>query len=62
MTRRMKWMLGVSVVLAVAAAALGSAWLGFAAVLPFLYLLPCLAMVAMCMKGMKNQPGDGNAQ
>lgn len=29
----------------------GWMWLGTTAVLPLLYLLPCAAMVAMCMKG-----------
>ena len=48
--RRRKWMLALGVVLALAALALGSIWLGFAAILPFLYVLPCLAMVAMCMR------------
>lgn len=38
-------------VLAVAGLALGGAWWGFAAVLPLLYVLPCAAMLAMCMKG-----------
>lgn len=48
--RRRKWLLAISAVLALAALALGSMWLGFAAILPFLYVLPCLAMVAMCMR------------
>ena len=30
---------------------LGGAWWGFAAVLPLIYVLPCAAMMAMCMKG-----------
>ena len=43
--------------LAVAAFAFGSAWFGFAAVLPLLYLLPCAAMLYFCQKGMNN-PAD----
>ena len=31
--------------------ALGGAWWGFAAILPFVYVLPCAAMMAMCMRG-----------
>jgi hypothetical protein len=46
-----KRLIAASIVLAVGAAVLGSVWLGLAAVLPLLYLLPCLAMLAMCMKG-----------
>ena len=44
-----------------AAFGLGWAWLGFAAVLPLLYVLPCLAMFAMCMKGMGSNRGAGSS-
>jgi hypothetical protein len=37
---------------------LASARLGFATVLPFLYVLPCLLMSAMCMKGMAGKKPD----
>ena len=30
---------------------LGGAWWGFAAILPLLYVLPCAAMMAMCIRG-----------
>lgn len=56
---RMKWLLAGSVALVVAAAIFGSGWLTLAAVLPLLYLLPCLAMAVMCMKGMSKQKSDG---
>ena len=56
---RSKWLLALSVVLAIAAAVLGSIWFGIAAVLPFLYVAPCLAMAAMCMKGMKGNSAAG---
>lgn len=38
-------------VLVTAGLAFGSAWWGFAAILPLLYVLPCAAMMAMCMNG-----------
>lgn len=41
----------ISLVLAVAGVLLGSIWFGFAAVLPLLYVAPCLVMAAMCMRG-----------
>lgn len=49
---RKKWLIAASVIVAAGAAILGSLWLGLAAVLPLLYVLPCLAMAAMCVKGM----------
>lgn len=41
-----------AVAVAIGGFALGWNWLGFAAVAPLLYLLPCMAMMAFCMKGM----------
>jgi cephalosporin-C deacetylase-like acetyl esterase len=35
----------------------GGAWFGIAALLPLLYVLPCAAMMAMCMRGQ----GSSNA-
>ena len=37
----------------------GWRWFGAGAVLPLLYVLPCAAMMAMCMKG---HGGTGNTQ
>lgn len=51
MATRTKWLLVAATVLAVAGVALGSAVLGLAAMLPLLYVLPCLVMLGMCMKG-----------
>ena len=51
MATRTKWLLVAAAVLAVAGLALGSSLLGFAAMLPLLYVLPCLVMLGMCMKG-----------
>lgn len=42
-----------SVVLALGAAVFGSVWFGVAAVLPLLYVVPCLIMMGMCMKMMR---------
>jgi hypothetical protein len=36
----------------IVAVASGWYWLGFAAIAPFLYTLPCMAMMVLCMKGM----------
>lgn len=60
---RNKWFLVAAGLLAVAALALGSAVLGFAAILPLLYILPCAVMMAMCMKGhgKGGASNDGNA-
>lgn len=61
--RRAKWGLLAAAALALAALAAGSAWLGVAAMLPFLYTLPCLLMVAMCMRGMRSSgTSDANSQ
>jgi len=46
-----------AVALASGGLALGSSVLGFAAILPLLYTLPCLVMLAMCMK----RNGNGGA-
>jgi len=57
---RNKWFLIAAALLAVAALALGSAVLGLAAILPLLYILPCLVMVVMCMRmhGKSNDSGS----
>ena len=59
---RRKWFLIGAVILAVAGLVLGSSILGFAAILPLLYILPCLFMAAMCMRGhgRGGTPNDGN--
>lgn len=48
-----KWLILASVVLALGAAVFGSVWFGVAAVLPLLYVVPCLIMIGMCMKMMR---------
>jgi len=47
--RRGLWVFAVA--LAAAGLFLGGVWWGFAAILPLLYVLPCAAMMAMCVKG-----------
>jgi hypothetical protein len=42
----------------IAALASGWYWLGFAAIAPLLFLLPCAAMMAHCMKGIGNGEGQ----
>jgi hypothetical protein len=44
----------VTTVAAVGALALGQRWLAVANLLPLLYVLPCAAMMFMCMKGMSH--------
>lgn len=58
MAGQSKWILLGAAMLAMAGLALGSSVLGFAALLPLLYALPCLLMLAMCMFGMRK---DGAA-
>ena len=58
-SRKRWWLVASSVLLAVAAAVTGTVWFGFAAVLPLLFLLPCLAMTAMCLKGMNRNKSAG---
>ena len=53
--RHRLWMLAL--VVAGMGLAGGGAWFGIAALLPLLYILPCAAMMAMCMRGQ----GSSNA-
>ena len=49
--------LGAAVLLAVAAAlALQQEWVAAASLLPLLYVLPCAAMMFMCMRGLHQPP------
>ena len=57
MTSRSKWLIAASVVLAVAAGVAGSLTLGVAILLPLLFLLPCLVMIAVCMRKKNTESG-----
>ena len=46
---RTKWLMGAAAALLVVGLVTGSAVLGFAAIAPLLYVLPCLAMCGMCL-------------
>lgn len=46
---RMKWLIVAAAAMLVIALVTGSAVLGFAAIAPLLYVLPCLAMCGMCL-------------
>ncbi len=48
-SNRVKWLIVAAVAMLVIALVTGSAMLGFAAVAPLLYALPCLAMCGMCL-------------
>ena len=63
-TGRTKWFLAAAAVaLAAAGLALGSGLLAASALLPLLYVLPCLLMMGMCMKahGKGGAPNDSNS-
>ena len=62
-TGRTKWFLVAAVALAAAGLALGSGLLAASALLPLLYVLPCLAMMGMCMKahGKGGAPNESNS-
>lgn len=51
---------GMLVLVGIVALAFGWYLLGFAAIVPVLYLLPCAVMMAMCAKGMSH--GDGQSK
>jgi len=63
LNRRMMIALCVAATLGLTALGLGQNWLSIAGLLPFLYVLPCAAMMLMCMKGMNRGPqaGTGSA-
>lgn len=46
---RMKWPMVAAAALLVIGLVTGSAMFGFAAMVPLLYVLPCLAMCGMCL-------------
>jgi len=50
---------GLAGVLGLIAFGLSQNWLTLAGLLPFLYILPCAAMMLMCMKGMNHAPQAG---
>jgi hypothetical protein len=52
-----KGMLLLAAALGIMGLLAGWTWFGAAAVLPLLYVLPCAAMMAMCMKG-HGRPGN----
>ncbi|MBN9563495.1 MAG: DUF2933 domain-containing protein [Alphaproteobacteria bacterium] len=51
-------------IVAAAAFAVSQNWIAFATLLPLLFVLPCAAMMVMCMKGMGNgqQPNANQDQ
>jgi hypothetical protein len=53
LVRRRGLVIAVAVV-AAAAVALGQSWVALADLVPLLYVLPCAAMMFVCMKGMSH--------
>lgn len=54
LSRRRSLLIGSGVVVAGIALALSHHWLAAAALAPLLYLLPCFALMYICMKGMNH--------
>jgi hypothetical protein len=61
-SRRRGLVFGGGAIVALTALALSQHWLAVAQLLPLLYLLPCAAMMFMCMKGMNHGPQAGGTQ
>lgn len=57
---RTAWIIAGVGVVGLAALAVGANWIAFATLVPLLYVLPCAAMMFMCMKGMNHGPNAGN--
>lgn len=60
--RRRGLVLGGGAIVAGVALALSRDWLTFAELTPLLFLLPCAAMMLMCMKGMNHGQQTGGSQ
>jgi len=60
LNRRVMIVLGLAVVVGLTALGLGQNWLTVAGLLPLLYVLPCAALMFMCMKGMNHSPQAGS--
>lgn len=60
---RTRWLVIAALLLAVTGLALGSGVLSLAAILPLLYVLPCLLMMGVCMKshGKGGSSNDSNS-
>ena len=54
LSRGRRMLVLATAVAGIVALASGWYWLGFAAIAPLLFLLPCAAMMAFCMKGTDN--------
>lgn len=60
-SRRMLWIIAGVIVAGLTMLSLGENWIAFATLVPLLYLLPCAAMLFMCMKGMNNGPKSSSS-
>lgn len=61
-SRRTLWIVGSLAVAGLTTLALGANWIAFATLVPLLYVLPCAALMFMCMKGMNNGPKSGSSE
>jgi hypothetical protein len=55
LNRRRVFLLGGGVIVASIALALGQRWVTLGALVPLLWLSPCLVMMTMCMKGRNSE-------
>lgn len=59
---RRGWVVAAVVFAAVTGLVLSQHWLGIADLVPLLFVLPCMAMMFMCMKGMNHgRQGDSTS-
>ena len=59
--RRRGLALGAAATIAIVALGLSQHWFTFRDLLPLLYVLPCAAMMFMCMKGVNHRRQPGKA-
>lgn len=62
LAKRRGWIVIALLTVAGIGLALGAGWVTVATLLPLLFILPCMAMMVMCMKGMNQQQGPTAGQ
>lgn len=54
--RGKRWPLAVIATLSILGVVIAAAFAGFAVILPLLYIVPCILMLALCMRGKGSDP------